>query len=71
MKKILITHKKEKFLVYVLPRKQDTFERVLDRAIEDCKVANDKKGLLEHITKSLQRNGFKVVDLSELEVRKI
>ena len=71
MKKILLVHKKEQFLVYVMPRKENTFERVLDRAIEDCKLANDKKGLLEHITKSLQRNGFKVLDLSDLEVRKV
>ena len=39
MKKILITHKKEKFLVYVLPRKQDTFEKTLDQEISECEIA--------------------------------
>ena len=71
MKKILITHKKEKFLVYVLPRKQDTFEKTLDQAISECEIAHDKKGLTEHIVKALQRHGFKVLDLSEVEVRKV
>ena len=71
MKKILLVHKKEQLLVYVLPRKQDTFEFVLKRAVSDCETAGDKKGFVEHITKSLQRNGFKVLDLSDVEVKKI
>lgn len=71
MKKILLTHRKEHYLVYIMPRKEETFEAVLEKAIKECKIANDKKGLTEHVVKSLQRNGFKVLDLSDLEVRKI
>ena len=71
MKKILLVHKKEQLLVYVMPKKQETFEFVLKRAVNDCEIAHDERGFAEHITKSLQRNGFKVLDLSDIEVRKI
>ena len=71
MKKILLVHRREQYLVYIMPRKQDTFEAVLERAIKDCKQAHDRKGLTDHIVKSLQRNGFKVVDLRDIEVRKV
>jgi len=71
MTKILLVHRKEQYLVYVMPRKQETFEAVLEKAIKECKVCGDKKGLTEHIVKSLQRNGFKVLDMNDIEVRKI
>ena len=71
MTKILLTHKKERLLVYVLPKKQDTFEIVLSNAVKDCKTAHDEKGLTDHVAKCLQRNGFKILRLNDLEERKI
>ena len=71
MVKILLNHKKDQLLVWVDNNKKITFEYVLKRAIKDCKIAQDEKGLTTHVMKSLQRNGFKVLYLNELEARKI
>lgn len=71
MEKILIKYGKHETLVYVIPRKYELFEQVFERAKNDCIKCGDKKGMLEHIEKSLNRNGFKTLNLDSVKTIKL
>lgn len=71
MKKEIISYKKRKILVYVEPSKENLYKQIVKRAEADCKICHDKKGLIDHIVNSLNRNGFKTIDLDSIEERKV
>lgn len=71
MKKVLLTYKKQKLLVYVLPKHDDQFNEVVNKAVKECKTACDYKGLMAHVNNSLNRQGYKTLDLDDVEVKKL
>lgn len=71
MKKVLITYKKQMLLAYVMPKHDDQFNEIVDKAVKECKVANDKNGLMLHVNNSLNRHGYKTLDLNNIEVKKL
>lgn len=68
---MLIVQRKEKYLVYIPPKKEEQFKFVVEKAVKDCNTARDQRGKMCHVIKSLQLNGFKVVYLNGLEEVKL
>lgn len=67
MEKVLIAHKKEQVIAYVLPRHRKDFDILVKQSVRECKQCGDKKGLMNHIVNQLNRYGYKTLNLKEIE----